>query len=79
MQIFTKFFRGACPRTPPELFLLLNQLQICFAEIKTTLAKNVEIMAPVLKVFAAQGCLHSICKRFYRAVMTSGQPGSDDR
>ena len=31
---FSKFFGGACPRTPLELFLFLNQLRICSAEKK---------------------------------------------
>ena len=29
---FQKFSGGACPRTPLELFLFLNQLQFCSAE-----------------------------------------------
>ena len=41
---FSKIFRGSMLPDPLETFLLLNQLQICFAE-KNTLAKSVEIMA----------------------------------
>ena len=49
---FQKFSDRGCPRTPLEPFLLLNQLQICFAE-KNTLEKNVEIIAhPFLKFLA---------------------------
>ena len=37
---------------PDQTFVLLNQLQICFAE-KNTLVKSVEIMAPLLLKFLA--------------------------
>ena len=48
------------PPVPPELFVFLNQLQICSAE-KNTLEKNVEIMAPLLKFLATllPLCLHA--------------------
>ena len=41
---FSKIFQGSMLPDPLETFLLLNQLQICFAE-KNTVAKSVEIMA----------------------------------
>ena len=42
---FLKFFGRACPRTPLEPFLFLNQLQITYAE-KIRLKSNMEIIAP---------------------------------
>ena len=49
---FQKIFEGAYLRI--ELFLLLNQLQICSAEKKNTLENFMEIMAPhpFIKFFA---------------------------
>ena len=42
---FQKMSGGTCSRTTLELFLFLNQFQICSAE-KNTLKKNVKIMPP---------------------------------
>ena len=55
---FSKILRGACSRTPLELFLFFNQLQISPAE-KIRLTKNVEIMPPFKisrYVTAGPGC-----------------------
>ena len=47
---FQKFSGGACPRTPLEPFLFLNQLQIGSAKKNTLEKKNLEIMAPPFKL-----------------------------
>ena len=47
---FSKISGEASLRTPLELSLFLNQLQICSAEKKNTLEKNVEIMAPPFEI-----------------------------
>ena len=44
---FLKIFGGSMPSDPLELFLLLNQFQLCSAEKKIRLKKNLEIMAPL--------------------------------
>ena len=48
---FSKFFRGACPRIPLQLFLFLNQLQISSAE-KKKLKKCGNYGPPFSKCFA---------------------------
>ena len=42
---FSKIFQGSMPPDPLELFLFLNQFQICSAEKKITFEKKVKIMA----------------------------------
>ena len=50
---FQKFFGGACPRIPLQLFLLLNQFQISSAE-KNTFEKMWKLRppSPLLKFLA---------------------------
>ena len=48
---FLKLFRGACPQTPLQPFLFLNQLQVSSPE-KNTFEKNVEITALLSKFLA---------------------------
>ena len=48
---FSKISGGACPQTPLEIFLFLNQLQISSAE-KIRLKKYMEIMVPSFKNFS---------------------------
>ena len=63
MQNF-KNFRGACPRTPLERFLFLNQLQNIGSAEKNTFGKNVEIVPPsLLKFFATS--LSAVYQHFF--------------
>ena len=51
---FSKFFRVACPQTPLELFLFLNQLQISFAEKNYACRRSRIYGFPFLKFLATQ-------------------------
>ena len=46
---FSKISEGTCSRTPHETFLLLNQLQICFAK-KILLQKVWKLWLPPFKI-----------------------------
>ena len=49
----SKIFGAACPRTSPELFLFLNQLQISFAEKKIRLKTLWKLCSPPSLKFLA--------------------------
>ena len=72
---FSKFSGGGCSRTPLELFLFLNQLQICSAE-KNMFEKYVKIMAPLLQIFSLrhwfQCCFFSM-NQFLIKYLTSSE------
>ena len=53
MYIFKNFSVGACPRNPRELFLFLNQLQICSAERKYPSKKRENYAPSPLSKFLA--------------------------
>ena len=61
MYIFQNFSAVACSRTPLELFLFLNQLQICSAEKNTPKQKCGNYDPSLLKFLATPlaGLLYS--------------------
>ena len=69
MQVFSKFFRGACPRTPQESFLgfwFLNCLKLTLPE-KTTLEKVTKVGALFLKKILNTPLTSKIFKRLIYA------------
>ena len=58
---FAKIFWGSMPPTPLELFLFLNQLQICSAKKNLRLKKRWELWLPSLSKFLAMSLVHYDC------------------
>ena len=58
---FSKIFQGSMPPDPLELFLFLNQLQICSAEKNLHLKKRWKLWPPLLSKFLATPLVHSDC------------------
>ena len=58
---FSNIFWGSMPPDPLELFLFLNQLQICSAEKNLPLKKRWKLWPPSFSKFLATPLVHSDC------------------